>query len=319
MSFVLLVAGVFGLWVGTQFAVAGAVRLSERFGLSEGFVGLAILSLGTDLPEVVVAVGGSVQQLRGIEASGVIVGSALGSVIAQGSLVIGIAGLVSYLPVAPTMVRRDGAVLLLSVAAVAVVVWDRSVTPVEGAVLLLAWGIYMASLLFGERRRRPVEVEEVESIEALKTRMPPPVEIALGLLLVTFGAHAVVTGAIGLAETLGVSQTMLGVVLIGAGTSLPELALSVRAAIEKRASMSVGNVIGSNIFDLLVPVGLAAVIHPLRVEAGTMTFDLPSLIVLSCVLLFFLRRRRGVQRHEALTLVILYVVYVVLRIGAGLP
>lgn len=319
MSFVLLVAGVIGLWAGTQFAVGGAVKLSERFGLSEGFVGLAILAFGTDLPEVVVAVGGSIQQLRGIEASGVIVGSALGSVIAQGSLVIGIAGLVTYLPVAPTMVRRDGAVLLLSVAAVAVVVWDGTVNAVEGMVMLLAWGIYIANLLLGERRRRPLEAEEIESIEALRTRMPPPVEIALGLVVVTGSAHAVVTGAIGLAETLGVTQTMLGVVLIGAGTSLPELALSLRAAIEKRASMSVGNVIGSNIFDLLVPVGLAAVIHPLRVESGTVSFDLPALVFLSCVLLVFLHRRRGVQRHEAFTLVSLYVVYAVLRIGSGLP
>ena len=82
MSFVLLVFGVLGLWVGTQFAVGGAVRLSERFGLSEGFVGLAILAIGTDLPELVVAVEGSIQQLRGVDASGVIVGSTLGSVIA---------------------------------------------------------------------------------------------------------------------------------------------------------------------------------------------------------------------------------------------
>ena len=319
MPFILLVAGVLGLWIGTQFAVGGAVRLSERFGLSEGFVGLAILALGTDLPEVVVAVGGSVQQLRGVDASGVIIGAPLGSVIAQGSLVIGIAGLVAYLPVAPTMVRRDGAVLLLSVAAVAVVVWDRSVNQVEGAILLLAWGIYLASLLFGERRRRTLDPEELEAIDAIKGHAPPPVEIALGLVVVTVSAHAVVTGAVSLADSLGVTQTMLGVVLIGVGTSLPELALSVRAAIEKRASMSVGNVIGSNIFDLLVPVGLAAVIHPLRVEQGTVSFDLPALFLLSVILLFFLRRRRGVQRHEALTLVVLYGTYAVLRIGAGLP
>lgn len=318
MSFVLLVAGVLGLWVGTQLAVGGAVRLSERFGLSEGFVGLAILSLGTDLPEVVVAAGGSLQQLRGIDASGVIVGSALGSVIAQGSLVIGVAGLVTYLPVAPTMVRRDGAVLLLSIAAVTVVVWDRSVGQVEGAVLMLAWGIYLATLIFGERRRRPLEPEEVESIEAIKARMAPQLELALGLCVVAVAAHGVVVGAVGLADRLAVSQTMLGVVLIGAGTSLPELALSVRAAVEKRASMSVGNVIGSNIFDLLVPVGLAAAIHPLTVEDTTISFDLPALFALSLVLLFFLRRRRGVQRNEALALVLLYGGYAVLRVGTGL-
>lgn len=319
MSFVLLVFGVLGLWVGTQFAVGGAVRLSERFGLSEGFVGLAILALGTDLPELVVAVEGSFQQLRGVDASGVIVGSTLGSVIAQGSLVIGIAGLVTYLPVAPTMVRRDGAVLILAVAAVVVVVWDRSVSQVEGTILILAWGIYIANLFLGEQRRHPLDVDELDSIEALKSRMPPVAEIALGLAILTAGAHAVVTGAVSLADTLGVTQTMLGVVVIGAGTSLPELALSLRAAMEKRASMSVGNVIGSNIFDLLVPIGAAAIIHPLRVEEGIVLFDLPALAIVSLVLLFFLHRRRGVQRHEALTLVALYGGYAVFRVGLGLP
>lgn len=319
MSFVLLVFGVLGLWVGTQFAVGGAVRLSERFGLSEGFVGLAILALGTDLPELVVAVEGSFQQLRGVDASGVIVGSTLGSVIAQGSLVIGIAGLVTYLPVAPTMVRRDGAVLILAVAAVVVVVWDRSVSQVEGTILILAWGIYIANLFLGEQRRHPLDVDELDSIEALKSRMPPVAEIALGLAILTAGAHVVVTGAVSLADALGVTQTMLGVVVIGAGTSLPELALSLRAAMEKRASMSVGNVIGSNIFDLLVPIGAAAIIHPLRVEEGTVLFDLPALAIVSLVLLFFLHRRRGVQRHEALTLVALYGGYAVFRVGLGLP
>lgn len=112
---------------------------------------------------------------------------------------------------------------------------------------------------------------------------------------------------------------MLGVVFIGAGTSLLELALSVRAAADKRASMSVGNVSGSDIVDLLIPVGLAAVLHSLSVEAGTISCDLPALFFFSCVLLFSLLRRRGMQRHEALTLAVLYGISVVVRIGTGLP
>lgn len=318
MSFVLVVGGVLALWAGTQLAVGGAVGLSQRFGWSEGFVGLAILAIGTDLPEVVVALGGSLQQLGGVDASGVIVGAALGSVIAQGTLVIGVAGLVSYLPVAPTLIRRDGAVLMLAVAAVAAVAFDHSVTRVEGVVLLLAWGMYFAGLIFGERRRPAPDTEDLEAVDTIDTRLGPAGEVVVGIVIVTLGAHAAVTGALDLAERLGVTQTLLGVVLVGAGTSLPELALSVRAAAEKRSSMSVGNVIGSNIFDLLVPVGLAAAIHPLSVESGTLQFDVPALAALSLVLLFLLRRKRGIQRWEAMSLVGLYAGYAVLRIGVGL-
>ena len=154
--------------------------------------------------------------------------------------------------------------------------------------------------------------------ESAASRIPAPVEILIGLAVVTFAAHLAVGGGLELAAALGVTQTLLGVILIGAGTSLPELALSLRAAAEKRASMSVGNVIGSNIFDLLVPMGTAAAIHPLVVERGTLLFDLPCLAILTAALLYLLTHKRGLQRWEAMLLIGIYVSYAGLRITVGL-
>lgn len=311
-SLVLLLLGLVGLWRGTLWAVRGAVELSERYGISQGFVGLAILAVGTDLPELVVAVSASIEQLRGLETSGMIVGSALGSVVAQGTLVLGVAGLFGYLPVAPRMVRRDGSTLLIGVALAAAVAWDGVISRTEGGVLLLAYGVYFAALWQAERRGAETEEETLRA-----GPFSAPLSIAAGVGVVLVSAHFVVTAGVDLAGTLGVSQTLVAVILVGLGTSLPELALSIRAATERRAALSVGNVIGSNIFDLLVPLGLGAALHPLLVERRTVTFDLPVLAGASALLLVFLVRRRGLQRWESTVLLGVYAAYAGTRVVLG--
>lgn len=311
-SLALLLVGIVGLWRGTLWAVRGAVELSRRWGVSQGFVGLAVLAVGTDLPELVVAVSAGVEQLRGFETSGMIVGSALGSVVSQGTLVLGVAGLVGYLPVAPRMVRRDGGTLLLAVGLVAVVVFDGVLSRTEGGVLLLVYAIYFTALWQAERRGAEVEDETLAAAP-----FSAPWSVAVGLAVVLVSAHVVVVAGVDLAEDLGVSQTLVAVILVGLGTSLPELVLSIRAATERHAALSVGNVIGSNIFDLLVPLGLGALMHPLRVEATALGFDLPFLAVASAVLLVFLARKRGLQRWEAAALLALYGLYAGVRISLG--
>lgn len=310
-QFALLLLGLGGLWGGTLLTIRGAVQLAERYGLSHGFVGLAVLSVGTDLPELVVALSGSMQQLQGVEASGVIVGSAFGSAITQGTLVLGVAGLFGYLPVAPRMVRRDGAVLILSIALAAALAFDGIVTRLEGTVMMLAYLIYFVSLVQAEAKKAQPEELVPDG------RLPAPLSIGLGIVVVTLAAHVVVTVGIDIASAIGVSQTLLGVIFVGIGTSLPELALSVRAAMQNHSSLSVGNVIGSNIFDLLMPVGVGAAIYPLTVADSTVFFDFPALLLTTLALVFFLVRKRGLQRSEAISLVAIYAGYAALRVLLG--
>ncbi|MBT8404210.1 MAG: sodium:calcium antiporter [Gemmatimonadetes bacterium] len=311
-SLLLLLLGLVGLWRGTLWAVRGAVELSERYGISQGFVGLAILAIGTDLPELVVAVSASIEQIRGTEASGMIVGSALGSVVAQGTLVLGVAGLFGYLPVARRMVKRDGTTLLLGVVLAAAVAADGLITRGEGLVLFLVYGVYFVALWQAEWSGEAAEEDTLAAAPFSASR-----SIVLGVAVVLVSAHFVVTGGVALAESLGVSQTLLAVILVGLGTSLPELALSIRAATERRAALSVGNVIGSNIFDLLVPIGVGAMLHPLLVERTTVSFDLPALSVATVLLLVLLLRRRGLQRWEAVVLLGFYLAYAGIRVGLG--
>lgn len=306
----LLVLGIVGLWVGTEVVVESAVGLCRRFGLSQGFVGLTVLAVGTDLPELVVGVSGGIMQLRGVEASGVVVGNATGSAIAQGSLVLGAAGLVGALRLARYMAWRDGLTLLFAAALLATLAADGEVSRAEGLALLLVYGAYYAWLIQAEREGRHARKERGAwgGRRALFA-------VASGLVVVGVSAHVVVETGVAVAERWGVSPTLIGLFLIAMGTSLPELALSVGAAARGRTALSVGNVIGSNTFDLLVPVGASALIHPVVVGRDSLLLDLPFLAIATVAGLVFLMWRRGLQRGEAVALIGLYAAYAVTRVA----
>ncbi len=308
MDLVLLILALLALWQGTDFAIEGALRISDRFGVSQGFIGLTVLAIGTGLPELVVGVVGGMEQLRGIEASGVVVGNVTGSVVAQGALVLGLSGLFTYLRLAPRMVRRDGIILLLAIGLFTLVSIDGRIIRAEGAVLILAYAIYLVALVQSERNG------EYTPKPSQRRAIVDFATVALGMATVVVAAHVVVTRAVSIAEAWNVSQTVIGIFLVGAGTSLPEMAVSVRAALKGQASISVGNVIGSNTFDLMVPLGASAALFPLAVNRDSLVIDVPVMALVTVAMLIFFLRRKGLQRGEAASLVLMYVGYLVLRV-----
>jgi cation:H+ antiporter len=308
LNLVLVILGLVALWQGTDFALEGALRISSRFGVSRGFVGLTVLAIGTGLPELVVGVVGGMEQLAGVEASGVVVGNMTGSVVTQGAVVLGVSGLLSHLRLAPRMIRRDGIILLLAIGLFALVGSDGRIVRSEGAVLIVGYAIYLVALFQAERSGKDApKPTEGRAIVDLLT-------VTLGLATVVVAAHVVVVNAISIADDWNVSQTVVGIFLVGAGTSLPELALSVRAAAKGQSSMSVGNVIGSNTFDLMVPVGASSAIFPLTVSRDVMIIDIPVMAIVTVTALVFFIRKKGLQKGEALTLLVMYGAYLILRV-----
>ena len=308
MNLFLLLLGLVALWQGTDFALEGALRISARYGVSRGFVGLTVLAIGTGLPELVVGVVGGMEQLAGVDASGVVVGNMTGSVVAQGALVLGVSGLFVCLRLAPRMIRRDGVILLLAIGLFALMGIDGRIVRAEGAVLIVGYAIYLVALIQAERN------EKYEP-EAVKGRaIVDFMTVALGLATVVVAAHVVVVNAISIAQDWNISQTVIGIFLVGAGTSLPELALSVRAATTGQSSISVGNVIGSNTFDLMVPVGASSVLFPLTVTRDVLIIDVPVMLIVTSAALFFFIRTKGLQRKEAIALLAIYGSYMILRL-----
>lgn len=307
MSVLWIVAGLIGLWAGSELALRGIIEIAERRGLSQGFLGVAVLAVGTDLPELLVAITGGIHQLAGEEASGLIVGNAVGSALTQGTLVLGVAGLIGHLHMSRATLRRDGTVLVLAVLSLALLAYGGVITRVEGGVLIAIYGIYAWTLHTRERRR---ERGDVVPWRALRRAV---LSVVIGLAAVLACAELIVEHALVLSAERGWDQTVMGLFLIGLGTSLPELAVSLGAMFKGRAGLAVGNVIGSNVFDLLIPTGLSAVLHPLRVGAPTLAVDLPVFAGLTLLGLFFFARARGIQRWEAVALIGAYLAFAATR------
>ncbi len=310
MQFLILVLGLTGLWAGTELTIKGAVSVAKKLGLSEFIVGAAILSVGSDLPELAIAIQVAIDNLGAGDASNIVVGSAIGSTIGQIGLVLGVAALLTHLTLTRRMIYRHGVVVLLgSIVLLALMGWDGTVTQVEGIVLIVVYLIYFFALWTDVGKNGTEEEKNGQSL-------PKAVFfLVVGFGIVIYSAELTVSSAIEVARLLDVKETLVAILLIGLGTSLPELSISVGAALKKKAHMSVGNLIGSNIFDTLVPVGAGAAISGLSFDGNMLRHELPFLFFLTFVVLFFFLRKRGIQRWEAAVILGLYGGFVLVKVS----
>lgn len=309
MNLLLLILALFGLWAGTELTVRQALRLAAALGLSPMFVGLTILAIGTDLPELVLSIDAGLQRLGGVETSGLVIGNSIGSGLAQIGIALGVTGLFGYVTLGRRLAWSDGVMLLGSIALFFLAGVDGALTRIDGGILLTVYLIYFAAAV----RREQTGKADRES-GATVGWVGIGALCLVGLLIVAAASHLAITSAVALAKEWEIEQTFVGIVLIGIGTSLPELAVSLNAVFKKQGALSVGNILGSNIFDMLVAPGAAAVIAGLNVDSPSMfAIDLSALLAISLLALYFFRTRKGLQKREALTLVIFYTTYIALR------
>ena len=311
MEFVFLFAGLAGLWLGTKATIRGAVSVAERLGISEFVIGVVVLSIGSDLPELAIAVDAGIKNLGPRQASDIVVGSALGSTLGQIGFVLGIAGLVHHLHLPRKVVVEQGIALLGSALLLGAVGWSGHVTRFEGAVLIAAYLGYLYFIVKGATEI-PLE-EEIEPVNGIALSV---FRLAIGLVIVGFSAELTVDGATEVAETLGVEQAFVAIIIIGLGSSLPELSISLGAAMEKRVMLSVGNLLGSNVFDTLVPVGVAAAIAGLDFKEDLLQQELGFLFVLTVVVMAFFYKQ-GIRKREGMFVLGFYLAYVMTELLAA--
>ncbi len=305
----LILFGLIGLWLGTELIIKGAVNIAKYYELSQVFVGLAILSIGTDLPEIIIAINASLHSaIEDTDTSGIIIGNAIGSSFIQISMVLGLVGLLGYLTLKKRRLYEVGIMLLGSVLLVTLLAIDGKITRVDGIVLIVVYLIYYFRLFHQEEINKKIKKKFTKNIRK------DIIYLFVGIIIVIFTSELVVDNSISFAENFGIRQSFVGIIIIGLGTSLPELALALNAIRKKASGLSVGNLIGSNIFDMLIPVGMGASISELKIEKSLILFDLPFLLLLSFIVLFFFYKKKGLQKIEAIILICLFVIYAALKI-----
>jgi cation:H+ antiporter len=311
LDFLLLVCGIAGLWIGSETLIKGATLLVDRYRLSDALFGMLVLAIGTDLPELFVAFDASFRSLAGEDLSGIVIGSAIGSAIAQFALVFGVAGFIGYPPMQRMFLPRNTFFLVGGIVAVFLFSMDGRISRLEGVLLVMYYAAYLAVLIL-----RRVEIDDDAGEDAHMPVWRAWLTLACGLALLLIAAELTVVYAARFATDVGLSNIAVSAIIIGMGSSLPELSVSFVALLRKRGGLAVGNLVGSNVLDTLLVPGLAAVISPLIVPSAILLVDLPALLVSTLLVLLFLYvTRRGVRGPEAAILLLIYLSYAAVRLG----
>ncbi len=309
-----LAAGMVVLIIGAELLVRGASRLALSFGLSPLVVGLTVVAYGTSSPELAVSLQSTLDGRADIA-----VGNVVGSNIFNVLFILGISALITPLVVAKKLIRVDVPVMIVISALVLVMGLDGSIGMLEGIILVVGVFAYTGWLILESRRER---IAANASADDQVKRSPAWRNILLalaGLGLLVWGAQWLVDGAVTLARTLGVSDLIIGLTIVAAGTSLPEVATSIVASIRGERDIAVGNVVGSNIFNILAVLGASAVIAPggIPISPAVVRFDFPIMlgVALACLPVFF--HEGSINRWEGGMFLGYYIAYTAYLIFAA--
>jgi cation:H+ antiporter len=306
MAWLLLLAGLAVLTIGAEALVRGGAGLALRLGLTPLVIGLTVIAYGTSSPEVVVSVQAALQGNAAIS-----IGNVIGSNICNLALILGVCALIQPLTAAVGIIRREVPIMLAVTAAAAGVLADGHLQRWEGVVLLLGLVIYTWTTVRQARREAASAAAEAfkDGIPAQPTRLPLAVLLTLGGLgLLVLGSHLFVRGAVTIAESFGLSPIVIGLTIVAVGTSLPEFATSLVAALKRQSDVAIGNIVGSNIFNILGILGLTAVLAPSD-TGGLAWLDLAVVLLVTALFLPLVRSGGRISRIEGAVLLGIYVTY----------
>jgi cation:H+ antiporter len=301
LDYIYVLAGLIGLFFGGEALVRGSVGIARRMAISPLLIGLTVVGFGTSTPELLVSVNAALN-----DAPAIAVGNIVGSNIANILLIMGITTLVWPIVVSGATLRRDTAVMLVAVFALVPIFAMGEMGRLAGAVLVLGLVGYLTWAFM-----QPGDAaEEQDDTPAPSSMLVSALWVAGGLVLLIFGARFLVDGSVNIATTFGVSQAFIGLTIVAVGTSLPELATSVIAAYRRQSEIAIGNIVGSNIFNVLGILGITALIKPIPVADRFLTFDLPIMIAASLALTVLLLTRPVIGRGIGFAALASYAVYV---------
>ncbi len=308
MDLLFLLAGVGLLYLGGEGLVRGGVGLGRKLGMSPLVIGLTIVSCGTSSPELAASLAAVLEGSPAIA-----VGNVIGSNIANLALVLGLTALVWPLTSSARFLGRDTAVMLTASLALFALIRDDIVSRVEGGILLGAMAAYLLLLLTRSSEERDVTQEFETAVLTTRAGLwRALVMVLVGTGLLVLGAKLLVTGAVGIAQSLGVSERVIGLTMVAFGTSLPELAASLVAAVRHHSEIVLGNLIGSNIFNILLILGGTALVQPIAAPWAELRIDLLVMLAIAVLGPMLLFSGQRISRWEGGLLLLCYGGYVAL-------
>jgi len=309
LYFILIIVGfVLLIWSSGKF-VSGSAAIANNYGVSPLIIGITIIGFGTSAPEVMVSIISAISGHPGLA-----VGNALGSNIANTTLVLGAAALVAPIVVQKSLLKKELPMLFVVMLIVGIFMFDEKLSRWDGIFLLVGLVVFMSWVIISDVKVEKVlggEVEaEIISIERMSTKTAL-VWVAIGFALLLLSSRIIVIYAVKIAEAFSVSDHVIGLTILAIGTSLPELATVIAAAKRNHHGLVLGNVIGSNIFNLLAVLSVPAIIHPIDLSVGLLVRDY-SMMFLTVVLVFLMIPYRGryyINRFSGGVLVAIYIFY----------
>lgn len=328
MMYLFVLGGLVLLFIGGEALVRGSVSVARKLNISELVIGLTLVGFGTSVPELVTSI-----QAVGNGSVGIAIGNVVGSNVANIFLVLAVAAIITPIMVQPSALARDGTIMIAVTTLLCGLLWFDQFGRIAGIILVALLVSYLAFSLIADQRRQDATAEmhraEGELVEAGYGLTLGLLIAAAGLVAVVFGANLLVTGASTLARSFGISETVIGLSIVAVGTSLPELATSVVAAFRKRADVALGNIIGSNIFNILGIVGVTALVQPFSIRgdegavamAGSQpvsiisSMDVGALVLSAGLLMLFAMTGRQIARWEGCVLLLGYALYMGMTFG----
>ena len=287
LDIIFVLLGLIALYFGGDNLVAGASNLAKGFGISPLIIGLTIVAFGTSTPELIVNISAAIQGSNDLA-----LGNVIGSNVANIGLILGVAGMITPIAVAAHLVRREIPMLLGISLFVFILATNGDISRVDG--VLLVMGLIAFNVLFLYLAQQEKEDQELKDFKEIEKQDDETINFGreiirflfgLGLLIV--GGQLMVQGATNIARELGVSDLVIGLTLVAFGTSLPELSASVIAALKDETDILVGNIIGSNIYNILAVLGLTALLEPIPVTDDALRIQFPAMLIYTFLLLPF--------------------------------
>ena len=318
IQFLILTLGLVLLWGGAELLIRFSSALARSLGINPIIVGLTVVSIGTSLPELVVSLIAALQGTMGIS-----IGNIIGSNIANIGLILGTGAVISRLEVKKSWVLKEVPLMIFfTLLFTAFAYTGFTIQPLEGGILLIFLSIFLYNLyhISKNQMRDFKELQEAggtnERALDLKTKLIYLSLSFLGMIFLVVGSKATVSAGQNIARALGVSDTVIGLTLIAVGTSLPELSTTIVGVLRRETDIVVGNVLGSNIFNLLFIGGLVPIIRPIPISHQLFFVEFPILIALSFLVLPMMRFRWNLQRWEGILLLAIYVYFIGKVFGA---